>query len=364
MRILLLFTTLLTLTGTTLSSQGSVFPGDANRDGIVDHHDILPVGFAYGSLGPTRDVSNNQEAQPYQTNWPGVFPNGTNYIHADINGSGVIDVLDFIALSQNQGLTHESGNASFEVLPSASPTSPVISIGTGEELVPDDISGQTLSIPVFMDQNSDTSFLNGLAFTLNYNQEIVSAATFTFADEWLGASGQSFRLLQLEASSINIAMTRFGNNAVNGDGQIGTLELVIIEDLVGFLPTSPGAGATVVSVTGTEARDDSFAQIPINEGELVTQPINSMLSSNDREEAISDLFTIVSPNPTEAILTVTCQEVFDQVDLIDLTGRIQQLYKGTNLLTWTGRVDNQPAGLYYLRTRGKTGLSTTPIIIK
>lgn len=363
MRILLLLIALLTLTGTALSAQGSVFPGDANRDGIVDHHDILPIGFAYGNLGPTRDVSNNQGTQPYQTNWPGVFPSGTNYIHADVNGNGLIDILDFITLAQNQGLTNNNGDASFEVSSSPSSASPLIRIGGGEELVPDDIAGQTISIPVSMDQNADTSSVNGLAFALNYNQDIVSSATFTFADEWLGAAGQAFRFQRDEAGSVRIALTRFGSNSVNGNGRIGTLELVIIEDLVGFLPTTPGAGVTVASVEGAEAVDGDFEQIPTNEGELVTQPVNALLASNDREENIAAILTTISPNPTEANVTVTCQQTFNQIELIDLTGRIQQLYDGPNLLTWTGRVDNQPAGLYYLRTRGKAGISVTPLII-
>lgn len=364
MRSLLLLTTILSLVGTKLLAQSFVFPGDANRDGIVDHYDILPTGFAFGSLGPIRNNANTQEAQPIQANWPGVFPNGTNFIHADANGNGLVEIMDLITVTQNQGLTHTGSSPSLAMALPPSPNAPFVRVGQGDELDPAVVAGQTLSIPVSVEQAIDGAWLNGIAFTLTYNQDLVSSATFTFANEWLGTTGQSFKIQRAEAGQFNIAVTRLGANPTTGNGRIGTLELVIIEDLVGFLPTTPGAGATVAGVEGVTAVNGVFQLISMNDEELVTQPVNALLATNTPEEDRIEMVTVISPNPSRGAFTVNCQQAFSRIELIDLTGRIQEVYKGPNLTTWSGRVDNQPAGLYYLRTHGPEGLSITPLIIK
>ena len=220
-----------------------------------------------------------------------------------------------------------------------------------------------MSIPITVDQNPEGNWLNGLAFSLTYNPDIVSSATFTFANEWLGNTSDSYRFRRAEEGSFKIALTRFGADPVSGSGRIGILEIVIIEDLVGFLPTSPGTGVTVVSINGVEAVDGDYQPIVMNQGSLITRPVNALPTSTNEQAAVTDVLTIVTPNPAHQNILVTSQEYFNHVDLVNLTGRIQPLYDGPDLLTWTGSVDNRPAGLYYLRTRGPKGLSITPVII-
>lgn len=363
MRILLFITAVFTFWGTAIFAQAVVFPGDANRDGRVDHYDVLPIGFAYGSLGPTRNPISNQEAQPILAHWSGIFPNGINFIHADVNANGLVEILDFVLLSQNQGLTFGEQSAFSPTSTPGSSTAPVLRLGSGDSLDPDLVAGQTLSIPITVEQSLAGNWLNGLAFTLNYDPQMVSSASFTFATEWLGEAGESFRFKRNEPGKIRVALTRFGSNPVAGDGIIGTLELVIIEDLVGFLPTIPGTVGVIANVEGVVAVNGAYQTIPMNETPLVTQPVNALLSNEDRQETDA-FFTLVSPNPTEETINVSSLQTFDSVELIDLNGRTQLLYNGPNVLTWSGRVDNQPAGLYYLRTRGAQGLSITPLVFQ
>lgn len=100
-----------------------VWPGDANADGVVDEHDILPLGIYFGSSGPARETTDMSWGphlalahsdigrwQPYHA------------VYADTDGSGSIDSSDVCALSNNWNAQSNDGPNS--------PTGPIVN-GTG-----------------------------------------------------------------------------------------------------------------------------------------------------------------------------------------------------------------------------------------
>ncbi len=107
----------LTLFSTTifLLSDAIVYPGDANRNGLVEASDVLYCGIAYQNSGTTRPNANGTWTPQSSNNWPSTVL-GINNKHQDCDGNGIIDSLDLIIIENN------FNNISPALLPK--PTSP------------------------------------------------------------------------------------------------------------------------------------------------------------------------------------------------------------------------------------------------
>ncbi|MEO1258366.1 MAG: T9SS type A sorting domain-containing protein [Bacteroidota bacterium] len=81
-----------------------IWPGDANRDDIANHCDLLDVALQSSKAGPNRDYS--LVWQPTDgDNWSGNSTSGVNLKHADCDGSGEIEAEDFNITVANYDLT-------------------------------------------------------------------------------------------------------------------------------------------------------------------------------------------------------------------------------------------------------------------
>ncbi len=78
-----------------------VWPGDTNNDGIVDHRDILPIGYHYGKVGFARESTNRMAwLEHLVLPWP-----NASETFADANGDGVIDYEDLYVIDAYAGRT-------------------------------------------------------------------------------------------------------------------------------------------------------------------------------------------------------------------------------------------------------------------
>lgn len=90
---------------TTIGFQVTVYPGDANNDGVVDVRDILPIGRFYGLTGPSRPgASPTWGAQTLTGSW-----NPPDAGFADCDGNGVVDSNDVVAIIENWQATQDRG---------------------------------------------------------------------------------------------------------------------------------------------------------------------------------------------------------------------------------------------------------------
>ena len=87
----------------------SIWPGDANADGIANFFDLFNLGIGYGATGPARPAATNNWQAQSCPDWSQNFYTfaGPNYKHADCDGNALIEIPDTLPLSQNYGLTHQ-----------------------------------------------------------------------------------------------------------------------------------------------------------------------------------------------------------------------------------------------------------------
>jgi len=87
-----------------LSTDGLIWPGDTNSNGIVDAEDILPIGVYWRETGNSRaSASLNWQANDYPGGWDIDIAS-----LADCDGNGEVDIADVIAIGLNWGSTHGS----------------------------------------------------------------------------------------------------------------------------------------------------------------------------------------------------------------------------------------------------------------
>ncbi len=87
-----------------------VWPGDTNRDGIVDHYDLKNIGLHIGATGMPRSSTSTEFQYSYGQNWTDATSTGINLKHVDTNGDGLINSTDTIAILQNYGQSWKSIN--------------------------------------------------------------------------------------------------------------------------------------------------------------------------------------------------------------------------------------------------------------
>jgi len=342
-----------------LVGQDFVFPGDANNNGRVDHFDVLPIGFAFGSLGPTRPAPVPDEPQEILAHWPAAFPGGLNYIHADANANGMVELLDFVLLTQNLDLAlPEVEELEFLAVPTGAAAA--LTINGGESLDPTH-GGVPYSLPLRWEELDADATVNGIALTLTYNPAYVSELEFSFAAGWINEENRSFRLLHHDPGEIRIAVTRFGADPVEGSGLIGTLNFVVIEDLVGLLPNDSSAEYPFLEISGAQAFDGNFHPLPLTtNGAGFDGTDLSPVGTNDL--ARDALGALAFPNPASEELTLQTTEAFTQIEVITTSGRRLLLFRGEARRSWEQRIADWPPGLYYLRLSGPRGQSLLPIL--
>ena len=91
-----------------------VYPGDVNKDGIVNGLDVLVLATNLGEAGPSR---NGPLAwQPlYAEDWEAKTIYGINLKHSDCNGDGVIDTLDLNVINNHWGFRNDGYNPGTDV---------------------------------------------------------------------------------------------------------------------------------------------------------------------------------------------------------------------------------------------------------
>ena len=104
----LLFIALAVVFGNYVFAQSTVFPGDANANGKVDEYDVPLIGYAMGATGPARIQNEDASmAQAIPQFWGASFPIGLNFIHADVDGNGAVNLFDFFIWDENFGIIHD-----------------------------------------------------------------------------------------------------------------------------------------------------------------------------------------------------------------------------------------------------------------
>lgn len=215
-----------------LTAQLTVWPGDANNNGVCNHVDLIYMGLGVGNSGSLRDsASNAWTPQNLPTPWNQATAGGLNHGFFDTDGNGLVDYADTLAIHQNYGLTHGT------VIPDSS------SFSGGGTMVPElllsfptDSLSFSNDTTVVLDISlgspaSQVSNILGIAFTLEYDTSVVDQLIPNLTGGWLTQNGFYLQIFQLVENRVEVAITRTDQVAVSGSGYIGSIGIVMDDNL-------------------------------------------------------------------------------------------------------------------------------------
>ncbi|MBK7966895.1 MAG: VCBS repeat-containing protein [Bacteroidetes bacterium] len=268
----------------------SVWPGDANRDFIVNQDDLFPITYNYNDSGLTRATSSNVWAPWASSDWNTYF-NFNDEKFIDCNGDGAINVFDTVAVSQNFSNTYAARPS--DVIPQVTGTPQLffVKIQQGATIGDTVILGLYAGTP-----GNGFNATSGFSINIAYDGSIVQTGTGNFEfdnNSFLGSRGTDW--LSIERISGNAITSSIGIKSgalVNGDGKIGELSYILNQSLTSsyqftytisnssysgyagqLLPLDQSSGAITFSTTGLTDIASSNLQIlgsnPVRGGQEV-----------------------------------------------------------------------------------------------
>jgi len=309
-----------------VDNYAQVFPGDADNNGRVENFDVLYTGFAYGEIGPARLGNTPQDTESFiSVLWEAMFPTGQNFVFADADGNGAIDFADLLTISSNYGEEHAAVNTTIfqEGVAGLDPT-----ISFDRTAVPAIITeNASLEIPLVLGSlEQPITDINGIAFSITYDDELIADVQLTIDPLWLGGDGQVF-LLQSHVENdtanegqLDMAMTRLGNAPVTSFGRIGTLSIIIEDDLIELFQDNIDRLPVAISVVGVGIIDGNFNQIPVVRDSLHLNLIHPAAIS-DIIDKDRDIVIHLFPNPASEVLEINSSIDLDGISIHSLSGQ-------------------------------------------
>ncbi len=307
-------------------SSDSVWPGDADHNGIADNNDLLPIGVAYGLGGPVRtNGSIVWQAEACQ-DWGLQLLSGANAKHVDCNGNGTINADDTLAIVQNFGLTH----AKKEDQPAAWRAGiPGLNIVLSKDTVR---AGDTLVASIQLgDASMPVSNIYGLAFTYNYDALVVDTTKteVLYPSSWLATTSERITIIKdfKTTSQIKTAVTRINHINRSGNGEIAQIKFKITTDNISGKNLMYHNNVNFISTV--TAIDSAGNPIDLNAG--VDSALVEFTPTGIR--TIEQFQAAVYPNPTSGKLFIKSDEaLLEHVTLRNLLGEtiVSEVATGSN----------------------------------
>ncbi len=339
-----------------------VWPGDVNNNGVVNNIDLLYIGNAYGTTGPKRiDATSNWEEQDISANWNEFFSGNINLAHADCNGDGIIDLLDLIVVYTNYNKTHDVVDQDFFIsgIPNLDP--PLLLNAKDSIQVS---QGHQLTIPIHLGNDSlQIDNFNGIAFSIYYQPEFVKATSISFNidDSWIKDSLEIFSFIQNDTENgvADVTITRYGQNSISGSGNIGSLSIIIEDDI---LPL---------------ATDEQEGEITIDSIRMVDEFLNTTAISNDtvlyiiKRDSITNIIDVklqkeinISPNPAMDWFNIDTKLNIQKIEIYNILGELILQDKFNNKNHGQVRVKPFSNGIHIIKLFTNKGVISKKVLIK
>lgn len=331
----------------TCAPADCLWPGDANRNGVANHLDVLWLGLATADAigGPSRnDASFTWTPQDPPADWTGSFPvSDINLKYADGNGDGWIDGTDVELFPHVYGQMNDqfSGFLGNDI--------------PGDDLFyeisnPNPQPGEIVDVSIHLgDIDNLIEGISGIAFTVTWDTAIVNeqATIFNEVGGWMNMSGPDFYSSAKLDEPLGIvqpefALTRLEGTTVSGAGEIVQMRIVIEDVIVGL------DGLPVDSVS----LDLGFQQVLGLNGEeedmLITNHATQLLVTHLNVDLAPNLPQRARIQTVASQLSLSLDEPVDGLCVYNVSG--QQIRRwATGFTDLEFPIGDWPAGIYFFQ---------------
>ncbi|MCI5057458.1 MAG: T9SS type A sorting domain-containing protein [Flavobacteriales bacterium] len=339
----------------------SVFPGDANNDGVANMLDFLTIGQHFGQKGFSRASSSILWVGQPSINWFDTIHNGQNMKHVDCDGNGIIDFVDTTAVLFNYSLTH---NKTGELFSNFSTINPPISVeaitdtsGTGDD------AGITIKIG---DLSTVVDSAYGISISLSFQDDMIQDGSFGIdaSSSWLGDPNTNMMTAVYEhtgSGQVDIGLTRYDLQNVAGHGPVFDL-IFKVEDQ---LPNGDTAGVVVFDLVNIDIKT------VVDTGVAVSIDSANWDSVNVKDDPIvvgtqmnSHFDFRIWPNPSNDYINIFSNSRNNQeIQILNLLGKSVYATQNTKDLE---RIDISgfESGTYFIKISEDQNLLKTVLLIK
>jgi hypothetical protein len=331
------------------TAQGCVWPGDADDNTTVNNWDLLPIALTHGESGLTRPNANISWTGQYSTDWSTVNPVAglPNYKHIDCNGDGIINQNDLTAIQQNYGSNYYRSNSSM----TGNIPFFINSVNANE--------GDRLSLPINLGTAAEPAAdVYGVAFTLNYDPEIVEASSVSvdYPVSWLGTNLLDIQYDFSQLGKIEVAVARRDRLNNSGFGEIGKFNFTIRDDILRSSTTR------TMDIDITNIRLINNANTEIGTNPQVGTVTVTLLSAT---EAIDNYSVELFPNPAKDQFNVRVQNAsLETVTVYNVNGQLVKLTENINSNILTLPVNELARGIYMVQIKTDKGVENRKLVIE
>lgn len=326
-----------------LDVQQGVWPGDTDVDYQVDNYDLLNIGLGFATSGIPRQIQTYQWDGYITPDWNKFTPiTNINYKHVDTDGNGVINAADTVAVAANWGNSYTFnykgagllGTIPFYVDASATPTA------------------YQVQLPIVLGSpNIPATNIYGLAFSIQYDTSLIkiNTADISLNNSWMGTAGTDLISIHKDFYNngvIKVAITRTDGNNVSGDGQIGTFDFTIQDDIMLF----KGNLDFIFDIIDFKIIDNLETDIP-----AAPQQTTLSISTNTENQYLNSIAKVF-PNPVSEVINIELTDLtIEDIIMYNVTGQvvkaqtIQQNQAAIN-------VQDLPKGIYTISIITQKGI--------
>lgn len=322
-------------------SAASVWPGDANFDGVANNFDLLYVGIAFGTQGEERINATNNWIEQEAFTWPETFNNTASYKHADCNGDGTVNELDIEAISLNYNQTHQKS------IQQDCPNGTPLYI---EWLQQDYEAGDTAQGIIFLGTIAEPiNDFYGIAFTLNYDNSVIkeNSLQIDFDSSWVDFPQNTISLVEdfWASGFVEVGYSKNNQLDTSGFGPIGSIIIIIDDNIQGIQTGNLIEKETLFSFSNITALQFNETEIEVCGKESSFTAFEIISSIDNAGEHNFKIY----PNPTKSIINIENTESdIQQLVIYNAQGQIvwQKLQHNKNEISIDASFLNE--GVYFV----------------
>ncbi|MEZ5015405.1 MAG: T9SS type A sorting domain-containing protein, partial [Chitinophagales bacterium] len=198
----------------------------------------------------------------------------------------------------------------------------------------------------------------GIRFSITYDSTMIdkTSVRVRFNDTWMGTPDFSLNMSKNdpEAQIVDAGYVRTNHANIAGDGQIGTLEIVVVDNIAGKIAGDP----IVLQIT-----DARGIKLDMTELSIVPQTLVAETGIEDIPAYVSSIY----PNPCpddQFYISLPDQITLSEVFVTDLSGKISKQFSEADVASKHFAVGDLATGTYFIHAVFSAGnAEVQPLVI-
>ncbi len=321
---------------------GCVWPGDANNDLEANHYDLLTIGLNYGMRGCRRENATEVWYGQFCQNWANYQFDGTNNMHGDCNGDGLINFQDTVSIAQNFAYSHYDQSLKKDAA--------TWSIALEETNIAVKKASSTRTVRGILSRpvEKTTESIYGLGFEIklaNTDGLVWEELQVRFDGNFLGTDGDdviSFYSIDEVKGIIYISLCKTDQENVEDDGAVVEIDL----------PYEEGYGDEVTLTVSSE----QGGILASGEGVNITGSTTTLVAGIEDWESNSNPVRLY-PNPNQGKFTVEIASTASDlvlIEILDLKGKqvyLQSYPSASTNFKQSIETESLQEGIYLVRSQ-------------